>query len=156
MQIKLFTVSIADNNTAAEELNSFLRSHRVIECIQELVSNENGANWCFCVKYIDTPEKTPDSSLKRKDYKNELDEKTFSVFSILRTIRKGIAAEEAIPAYAVATDEELAEIAKLNEINITSLQQIKGFGQKKIEKFGARIIEKWQEIKANEASKQSL
>lgn len=80
MQIKLFTVSIADNNAAAEELNSFLRSHRIIECIQQLVSNENGANWCFCVKYIDSPEKTPDISLKRKDYKNELDKRPSPYF----------------------------------------------------------------------------
>lgn len=152
MQIKIFTVPITDNGLALEELNKFLRSHKVIECIQQLVNNPNGTIWCFCVKYIDANNSLqPDPSFrKKKDYKDELDEKTFKVFSSLRDIRKQIATEDAIPAYAVCTDEELSAMATLTEINRAGMLSIKGFGEKKFEKFGVRIVDRWQK-NSNEA-----
>ena len=45
-----------------------------------------------------------------------LDGRTFEVFSKLRVFRKQIAERDAVPAYAVYTDAELAEIAKLERI----------------------------------------
>lgn len=157
MQIKIFTVPITDNGCALDELNKFLRSQKVLECIQQLVSNQNGASWCFCVKYIEGSIANVElTRQKKRDYKNELDEGIFAVFSSLREIRKVIAAEDKIPAYAICTDEELATMAKLPKINKSNLLTVKGFGEKKMEKFGVRIIEQWNEKNKNETSGELL
>ena len=157
MQIKLFTISITDNGAQLDELNKFLKTHKVIECSEHLVSNPKGANWCFCVKYVDTVKPTTEKYFaKKKDYKDELDEPTFKVFSALREIRKQIAAEDMLPAYTICTDEELAVMAGLAEINKSGLLSVKGFGEKKFEKFGNRIIQKWAEKERNEANRKPL
>ena len=76
------------------------------------------------------------------DYKTVLDENTFLKFSILREIRKKIALDEGIPAFAIFTDEELAGLAKLPEITPKSMGSIKGIGEKKIEKYAKFFMDK--------------
>jgi len=69
MQIKLFTIPIGDSGAAQEEMNRFLRGNKILEVENHLISNENGAYWCFCVRYI---EKTASSGeydkTKKVDY----------------------------------------------------------------------------------------
>lgn len=72
---------------------------------------------------------------------NVLSEVEFEKFSKLRECRKAIAKEEAIPAYAVFTDAELAELVKLNELNLVSVKKISGIGTGKSERYGQRIID---------------
>jgi superfamily II DNA helicase RecQ len=141
MQIKLFTVPIADNGTFEEELNRFLRANKILEVENQLVSNASGASWCFCVKYIGAPANYQKNTTTKKDYRHVLDEATFAVFSKLREIRKKLAAEDAVAAYVVATDQELAEIAKLKIIDRKGLLSVKGFGDKKFERYGQKLIE---------------
>ena len=143
MQIKIFTIPISDDNsTALDEMNRFLRGNKVLEVEKQLVQNQNGASWCFCVSYIDTPYQKSTLNKKQKvDYMNILDEPTFKVFSKLREQRKILATADGIPAYAVFTDEELANIAQLPEMKVERLSEIKGIGEKKASKFGKRIIE---------------
>lgn len=146
MQIKLFTVSIADNGTQAEELNAFLRSNKVLEVENQLVHNEKGAYWCFCVKYIESADGVATSPVRhlkfpeKTDYKNVLDEETFKKFARYREIRKVIAQDEGLPAFAVFTDYELSELAKLESLTPQAMATIKGIGEKKIQKFGLRLI----------------
>lgn len=141
MQIKIFTIPVSDNSTFIEDLNRFLRSHKVLEVENQLVSNENGASWCFCVKYVDVAFVPTKNEKVKKDYRHELDVATFKVFSKLREIRKKLANEDAVPAYAICTDKEPAEIAGLKEITEKGLSTVKGFGEKKLEKYGKKIIE---------------
>lgn len=90
MQIKIFTIPVSDNSTFIEDLNRFLRSHKVLEVENQLVSNENGASWCFCVKYVDVAFVPTKNEKVKKDYRHELDVATFKVFSKLREIRKNL------------------------------------------------------------------
>ena len=34
-------------------MNAFLRGNKIVEVEKEFVSNDNGAYWCFCVRYIE-------------------------------------------------------------------------------------------------------
>jgi superfamily II DNA helicase RecQ len=148
MQIKTFIIPAADTGVFTEELNRFLRSHKILEVSQQLISNETGANWCFCVKYLEQVPIGTVSTMQRAgkiDYKDVLDAATFKVFSRLREIRKSIAAEDGVPVYAVFVDEELAELAKLPEVTPKTMLGIKGIGDKKIEKFAARLIKQMQD-----------
>lgn len=107
MQIKLFTIPIGDSGATLAQMNSFLRSNKILEVENHLISNQNGAYWCFCIHYI---EKTShQGNYKTKvDYKQVLDDETFKKFLKLREIRKKVAADEGIPAFAIFTNEELA------------------------------------------------
>ena len=143
MQIKIFTVPIGDSGAATEELNRFLRSQKVLEVEKHFMHNEQGASWCFCVKYLESqPSFSAVSGSKsgKTDYKMLLDEPTFAIFSKLREARKKISVEEALPAFAIFTDEELVNIAQLSEHSAAAMRGIKGIGDKKIERYAERLL----------------
>ncbi|ACF44537.1 HRDC domain-containing protein [Pelodictyon phaeoclathratiforme] len=142
MQIKLFTISIGDSGGALQEMNTFLKAHKVLEIQHKLISNDNGANWCFCVRYIEQTFNPAHGSKAKVDYREMLDEPTFRKFSHLRAIRKKVAITEGVAAFIVFTDEELAELAKLEEITIKSMLGIKGIGEKKVERFAHYFMDK--------------
>jgi len=143
MQIRVFTVPITDSGEMLAELNRFLAAANVLEIDQHFYQNDKGAYWSFCVRYLSTPgNATPINLNKNKiDYKEVLTETEFAVFSKLRQCRKTIAATEAVPAYAVFTDEELAGIAQLPAIKLEKLIAVKGIGDKKVEKYGKALID---------------
>ncbi|MBN2090007.1 HRDC domain-containing protein [candidate division KSB1 bacterium] len=140
MQIKIFTIPIGDNGSAVEEMNRFLRSNKILEVQNQLISNENGAYWCFCVRFIEKSFNLASETKAKVDYKTVLDEPTFQMFSKLREIRKKVAADEGIPAFAVFTDEELAGLAKLETITAQNMLSVKGIGDKKVERFAKHFI----------------
>jgi len=149
VQIKLFTIPVGDSGTAQEEMNRFLRGNKILEVQNQLISNENGAYWCFCVRYIEKAFIPAAEEPKGKvDYKQVLDEATFKKFSKLREVRKKAAADEGVPAFAVFTDEELAGLAKLETITEKSMYTVKGIGDKKVERFAKYFI---TEPKASDA-----
>jgi len=132
-----------------EEMNKFLRGNKIVDVAQEFLSDNTGAYWCFCVKYLSdcNPSSYNEKQRKNKiDYKEILEEEAFKKFMKLREIRKVIAESEALPAYAVFTDKELSEIARLNEISENNMKKIEGIGDKKVEKYGKKFI---QEMQAN-------
>ena len=145
MQIQLFTIPAIDGKGALEEMNRFLRGHRVLEVRQEFAKDIGGAFWYFSIKYIDGMFSSPNTSKNVKkqkvDYKEVLDKKDFAKFDKLRKCRKEIAQKDAVPAYAIFTDAELAEIAKMPEMLVEKLENVKGIGKKKAEKYGGRIID---------------
>ena len=150
MQIKLFTIPAFDSEAATEEMNKFLRSHRVLEVHQEFVPAENGAYWCFSIKYIQGDNAGYFQNKKEKtDYRKILDKETFIKFEKLREHRKEIAQDDAVPAYAVFTDAELAEMAKMPDVNEKALKTVKGIGAKKTEKYGKLISEMYHNNEEN-------
>jgi superfamily II DNA helicase RecQ len=143
MQVKLFTIPVGDSGAALQEMNAFLRGNKILEVENQLVSNEHGAYWCFCVHYIE--QAYPKAGGKRGakvDYRKVLDEAVFKKFSKLREIRKNVAAEEGISAFIIFTDEELAELAKLDKITEKNMLGIKGIGEKKVARFAKYFITK--------------
>ncbi|MBN2091624.1 HRDC domain-containing protein [candidate division KSB1 bacterium] len=126
MQIKIFTIPIGDNGSAVEEMNRFLRSNKILEVQNQLISNQNGAYWCFCVRFIEKAYNLARETKGKVDYKEVLDENTFKKFSKLREIWKKVATDEGIPAFAVFTDEELAGLAKLETITAQNMSSVKG------------------------------
>lgn len=155
MQIKTFTIPILDGEHVEEEMNRFLRSRKVMDIESHLVSDKGGSYWVFCVRYLDRQGYQGQEENAKTDYRKVLDEATFKKFSLLREIRKEIAQEDAVPAFAVLTDEELAGVAKLPEITVQSMQSIKGIGEKKMAKYGEKIVLLLQKKQPNEENRQS-
>lgn len=145
MQIKIFTISIPGGEHINDEMNVFLRSKRVLQVDSEFVSNTKGIFWCFCIKYLDD---VVPFSKEKVDYRQVLDEESFRRFSRMREIRKQLAKDDGVPAYAVFTDEELSRMAAIEVLTPSSMKSIKGIGEKKIEKYGMYFFAK----KENEKS----
>ncbi len=147
MKIKLFTIPIYDYEEGERELNKFLESNQIEKIDKHFYSYSAGAVWCLMIEYEEkrlNSDSLPVSNTSKKsgkvDYKTTLSEKHFEIFSKLREARKKIANEEAIPAYAVFTDAELARIAELDSLTEEQIRTVKGVGEKKAEKFARRII----------------
>lgn len=140
MQIKIFTIPLFGNEEAVEEMNRFLRGNKVVDVSKSLVQQGDVAFWSFCVTYlIGVPPKAQPLQVERKeklDYKEVLGEAEFARFAVLRAIRKRLADADAVPAFAVFTDAELAEMAKLVVLTPKRMQGINGIGAKRVEKYG--------------------
>lgn len=146
MQYAVFTVPIMGNDDVTEQLNKFLRGHKVVQVDRQFVLLGDCACWSFCVNYLETPGTASTYGEKREkvDYRSILGEEHFKVFSQLRACRKQIAEQDVIPAYAVFTDAELAQMAQAENLNGQTLLQMEGIGKKRLEKYGTLIIEMCQ------------
>lgn len=142
MQFRLFSCPASGEGAPLEELNAFLRSHRVLSVERELVSACPSPSWCFCVEYLDGPSATGRSQTterERKDYRKILPEETFARFALYRECRKELAAEDSIPPYFIFTDEQLAELARAPAFSRPAMGGVKGVGKGKLEKYGERF-----------------
>jgi len=149
MQFAFFSIPADNDSVLSEELNRFLRSHRVISVQRELSQRDTAPCWRICVEYLEGPMLTSNTRLKRVprvDYKEILSESDFKVFVRLRDVRKELAARDAAPVYAVCTNEHLAEMAKRRVSSLAEIQQIDGFGEAKTEKYGEAFIQAMKKI----------
>lgn len=154
MKIKIINVLLSDDGTMQSELDKFLSMNRVLDVEQHFFVNGNVSGWSFCIKYIVSNQSSFTNG--KIDYKKVLSEEQFEIFIKLREIRKHIAAKEATQAYIVFTDEELANIARLPEIELGKLITIKGIGEKKLSKYGKPLLAVYNEMVKNPDSFNSL
>ena len=138
MQIKIYTIPMPGGEALTEDMNVFLRSKKVLEVSEHVVSSERGAHWCFCIKYLD---EATANERQKIDYREVLDTATFQRFSRMREIRKMLAQEDVVPPFAIFSDAELAELVKVEPLTLAAMRGIKGIGEKKMEKYGTRFTE---------------
>lgn len=144
MQYEIFSVPVLGGNEDTERMNCFLRGHKVVQVDRQFVVLGDCAYWSFCVNYlVASPASVVLSGERREkvDYRNVLSEEHFRVFSRLRQYRKRIAEQDAVPAYAVFTDAELAVLAQVESLTAETMLKIDGIGKKRMEKYGALLIE---------------
>lgn len=142
MQIKVFQVPFWSDSAEEAELNKFLRGQRVLSIEKQFVAAGGNSHWCFCVEYLagSGPSKQSGEGKKKIDYREVLSDAAFARFSRFRKIRKQLAEQEGIPAYAVFTNAELAAMAQPAELTIEALKKLDGIGPKKIAKYGPHIV----------------
>lgn len=149
MQYRVFSIPVAGGEAEAEALNKFLRGNKVVKVDKELVECGDTPCWTFCVQYL-PPQASgtfPAAGERREkiDYKEVLDEAQFRMFSLLRKCRKAIADEDGVPAFAVFIDAELAELSKHEHFDEKALASIGGVGKQRVEKYGKRMLERYNE-----------
>lgn len=111
LQFKLFEMMPGDTE-GEESLNRFLRGHRVLKVDREFLAGV----WHFCVQWESGESEADRRAARGKpriDYKEVLEPSVFALFSRLREVRKELAARERMPAFAVMTNEQLAEVAQM-------------------------------------------
>lgn len=136
-----------ENEILTNEMNSFLRSHRILNVTKQPVTNNYMDVWTFCIEYIEgsKPQNSGNhsASTQKIDYMEILSEEEFARFRILRECRKPLAREMGIPAYAILVDSQLAELSKsdIHTLSADKLKSLEGFGEKKLEKFGTKLLD---------------
>jgi len=146
MQLKLFIVPLKNTVPAEQEMNGFLRSHRVLAVKKEFVSDGENSFWSFCVEFLETPTglSGPGGSPgkgPKVDYKEVLNAADFATFSRLREFRKATAEREAVPVHAVFTNEQLAEMVKRKVTTKTGMREIEGVGEARLTKYGDALLQ---------------
>jgi len=127
MKHQFFAISALDPSEGQEALDSFCAAHRVIAVDKQLVADGPASFWSLCVSYQDPGSGPQGQRRPRVDYKELLSEQEFTLFARLRSLRKELAEREGVPAYALFTNEQLAEI--------------EGVGPARIEKYGERFVQ---------------
>lgn len=140
MQIKIFTVPILGGEKEEEALNRFLRGQKVLKVESQFVEMQHNSYWCFAVQYLVASIAPASRKTQKIDYKEILNEKSFERFSTMRKIRKELAQKQGVPAYAIFTDKELAMLAEFEELTLDKMQEVKGIGKQKVEKYGPKFL----------------
>lgn len=153
MQIKTFTIPLMGGEEQNEIMNKFLRGNKVVDFEQHLISVHEVYYWAFCVRYLNNLSSFVSSERHEKvDYKNVLDADAFQRFSLMRSIRKRMAKMDAVPAYAIFTDAEMSEAAKIEKLTPQALLQVNGIGKKKVEKYGEIFCQLFAENQPEDSS----
>jgi superfamily II DNA helicase RecQ len=138
----MFTVPIVDSAESEEALNRFLRGHRILSVERELARLDGAVFWCFCIEYLEGAGGVDRKGRSaRVDYKEVLSEEDFAVFARLREARKRLAEAEAVPVYAVCTNEQLAEMARRRVSTVEDVRKVDGIGEAKATKYGQALVE---------------
>ncbi len=105
MQLKAFTIPIHDAGGALEEVNTFLRAHRVLSVDGHFVQDGANSVWAICVSYLGDANRPLAAGGKRPkvDYREVLSEADFAVFAKLRNLRKELAEKEGVPPMRFST-----------------------------------------------------
>ena len=144
MSLKFFWIparSVGDEEAA---LNKFLSSHRVLGIQRELVQDAASSGWAISVEVADGSSGASSAQgsggRTKVDYQAVLDPQTFSLFAALRSKRKELADREGIPAYAIITNEQMANMAQLRPCRVDDMRRIEGFGEARIGKYGETLL----------------
>ena len=142
MRVKHFQIRLTNEYLQADEdsLNEFLKTVVVKKTTPQFVIVGQTTYWSVLVFYDDI------SSLE--NHRNEktvidistLTEEERTRYEALRIWRNDLARRQVLSSFIIASNAELAAIAKLNPTTVEELHKVKGMGDKKISKYGEEII----------------
>jgi hypothetical protein len=98
MQIKIYAIPVMGGEKLMEEMNTFLRTKKILQVEKQFYSTAQTAAWTFCISYLEDSTAVNNEKVKI-DYRQVLDAASFERFSKMREIRKRLATEESLPAY---------------------------------------------------------
>lgn len=147
MKLHFFTIPIRGGEAAAEELNRFISSHRIVSMDRSFVQDGANSAWAVCVTFESAEGgETPAAGKRGKiDYREVLNEQDFALFAKLRALRNELADKEGAPPYVVLSNEQLAELVKRRVTTEAAMREIAGIGDARIKKYGQLFLSLLQE-----------
>ncbi len=140
--MRFFMIPLQEMRRAADELNGFLSNHRILSVERHFVPDGINSAWAICVTYLPSSERPAgEKPAGRVDYREVLSDADFQVFARLRSLRKTLAEQEGVPAYALFTNEQLADMVRQKVTSVSALEQINGVGPARTKKYGAAFLE---------------
>ena len=143
-----FTISAVFPETGAEQLNHFLAQHVIESISEQFVNDGQNSFWSVRVAVVDSADQTRQAnnttSTARKrssvDYRDLLSPEHFAIYARLRTLRNQLAEQDAIPAYAIFTNEQLSEMAQIKQPSMDAIAQIDGVGEKRLTRYASQFL----------------
>ena len=135
-----FFVSPFGEKSVTDELNDFLRSHRIVNVEKRLIDGERGTGWVFLIEYGTDGAKSTSNSSQRVDYREVFNATEYALFDKLRNLRKDLAEKSAIPVYAVFTNDQLAAMVKKPPKTTKDLLSIAGIGEARVKQYGETFL----------------
>jgi len=141
-QYASFFISPFGEKSVTDELNAFLRSHRIVNVEKKLIDGERGTGWVFIIEYGSEGggNKNAPNAAQRVDYREVLNADEYALFDKLRNLRKELADKSGIPVYAVFTNDQLASMIKKPPKTAKDLLAISGIGEARVKQYGAAFI----------------
>lgn len=138
MKVKVFSIRLEAEILEKDQklLNDFLEMVTFKKSSTQYIEKEN--YWSVIVHY-DENEITKPTSLVRKSFA-DLDVKDQQVYMYLKEWRTEKAEKLKQKNYMICHNSELIDLAMYKPSNLDELQQIKGFGPQKADKFGDDIL----------------
>ena len=136
-----FFISPFGEKSVTEELNAFLRSHRIVNVEKRLIDGERGTGWVFLIEYgNESGKNASNASNQRVDYREVLNPVEYALFDKLRHLRKEIAEKSGLPVYAVFTNDQLAAMVKKPPKTAKDLLAIPGIGESRVKQYGETFL----------------
>jgi len=140
-QYASFFISPFGEKSVTDELNAFLRTHRIINVDKKLIDGERGTGWVFIIEYAsEGGNKNAPNAAQRIDYREVLNADEYALFDKLRNLRKELADKSGIPVYAVFTNDQLASMVKKPPKTSKDLLAISGIGEARVKQYGAAFL----------------
>jgi superfamily II DNA helicase RecQ len=139
-QFTSFFISPFGEKSVSEELNVFLRSHRIVNVDKKLIDGERGTGWVFLVEYGTESAQGGSNVSPRVDYREVLNASEYALFDKLRTLRKETAEKTGIPVYAVFTNDQLAGMVRKQPKTARDMLAIPGVGEARVKQYGATFL----------------
>jgi superfamily II DNA helicase RecQ len=145
MKLKFFWVPAWGGGEVEEEVNAFLVAHRVVQLERVFVSQGAVPGWALCMEWVPQDEVMPPATGgggagQKVDWREVLDAGSFRIFAALRAWRKERAAADKVPIYAVATNEQLAAVARNRIGTKDGLAAVNGFGPGRVSRYGDALL----------------
>lgn len=168
MKCKTLKIHLQDDagNLAEVKLNKFLENLNVSQVFASIVNNEF---WSVLVFYDDDIRAVKTSAPPQKqasaavDFDESFAPKTIAakppkaeaappeplvltadeekIYAVLREWRNEKAGLDGLPPYMIAHNDSLMTMAKINPKTLAELIEIKGFGEKRAQKYGDELLQ---------------
>ena len=144
MKLQFFCIPAKWPEEAQQMLNAFCAQHRVTTMEKHFVDLGAESYWSICVTFVDGTNLPLSSGIANRrdriDYRDVLNEQDFVIFAQLRNLRKLLSEQEGIPAYALFTNEQLAEMVTRRVRLESEMAKIEGVGKARLEKYGSAFF----------------
>jgi superfamily II DNA helicase RecQ len=158
-QYASFFISPFGEKSVCDELNAFIKSHRVVNVEKRLIDGERSTGWVFLVEYgAENKNQGAPATAPRVDYREVLTDQEYALFDKLRQLRKEIAEKQGIPVYAVFTNDNLAGMVRKIPKTPGELLALPGIGESRVKQYGSAFLNALSEYtgKGDETAKQPL
>ena len=138
MKVKVFTIRLTSEKMVSDQkvLNDFLETVKFVKSATHFVEAQDVSYWSVMVHFEDLYE-----TKKNEDPKEaKLNAKQLEVFQTLKQWSAEKAEKMKMANFMVCHNSELIDIAYNQPKSIDELRLIKGFGNRKAEKYGDDII----------------
>lgn len=149
MRFSFFTVPACNPEGAQDALNAFCAGHRVLASDRHFVEIGADSYWAVCVTWVEGSAGVAVAGKReRVDYRAVLGEADFAVYAELRRLRKHLADRDGVPAYAVFTNEQLAEMVTGRVASVQALGAIEGVGEARRDKYAEPFLAALRQMQA--------